>query len=140
MPGVKTIGIGINKGGTLTLLGRLVARDGSGAATGVDGEGNWVQQSDLSTINRYVYNLTRNKNTATQSDTLTVSAVILDTPVTTNVIWTGDSTGYNFIDDVPAAYFVYGNEKYRIEYKFTASGGAISWAIFEGTTEDLMAA
>lgn len=117
-----------------TVLGRLTARNGSGSATGIDGEGNWLQQADISSITCNIFDLdSSTPDTATATPTVTVSSVILDTPVTTNVVWTKDTTGYNFIHDLSNSYFPTGDRRYRVEYKVTLTGGAVFWGIYEGT-------
>lgn len=119
--------------GTATVLGRVTARDGSGAATGVNGEGNWIQQADLSSITLSVFDeSSADPDTATATATLTVSSVIQDTPVSTNVIWTRDTTGYNFIYDVTSTYFATGGHVYRLEFKFTTTGSAVLWGVYRG--------
>ena len=122
MAAPDTIDVTWNEDGSATILGRVTSRSGSGAATGVDGEGNWVQQSDLSSIPCAVFDVS-NANTSIATPSVTISSVILDTPVTTNVIWTIDSTGYNFIVDLAAASFPIGGHIYAVEYYFTATGG-----------------
>ena len=46
-----------NEASTNTALVRISSRNGSGAATGIDGEGKFLQQADISTISCRVYNL-----------------------------------------------------------------------------------
>lgn len=124
--------------GDCTVLGRITARNGSGDATGINGEGNWLQQADVSEIERKVFDLDGSTpDTPTATDTLTISSVVLDTPVTTNVIWTLDTTGYNFIDDIGAAKFPVGGRNYRVEYKVTLTGGQVFHGIYEGTAQPL---
>lgn len=119
-----------------TILGRVTARNGSGSATGVSGEGNWIQQADVSSITYETFDLEAPTTVAT-SGTLTVSDAILDTPVTSTAIWTKDSTGYNFIHDLPAAAFPSGGRVVRIEYEITLAGGAVLHGIYEGTVCNL---
>lgn len=107
----------------VTVLGRVVARNGSGAA--VTDEGNLLQQADVSSISYKTFDLDSDTPTAAiESGALTVASVILDAAVT-GEIWTQDATGYNFIHDVPASWFPTGGHRYAIEYKFTLSGGAV---------------
>lgn len=107
-----------NEDGSATALGRITARNGSGAATGKDGEGNFLQQADVTSIAAKVFDLdSETPNTPTDTETLTVSSVVLDTVVTTNVIWTKDSIGYNFLHDLSHTYFPEGGRRYRVEYK-----------------------
>lgn len=133
-----TFRVSWNEDGDATVLGRITARDGSGSATGKNGEGNWLQQADVSSITRNVFDLDGGTpNTATDSDSLTVATVVLDTPITTNVIWTLDTTGYNFLDDVPAARFPTGGRRYRIEYVVTLAGGAVFHGNYEGQAKPI---
>ena len=125
--------------GTATVLGRITARDGTGTATGVNGEGNWLKQADISTITCAVFDLSSSTpTTAIATPTVTIATHVLDTPVTTNVLWTqetGTVTGYNFLHDLPASAFPTGEHIYRAEYKITTTGGAVLWGAFEGPAE-----
>ena len=124
--------------GTATALGRITARNGSGSATGVDGEGNWLQQADISTITYKLFDLDgSDPTTATESGSLTISAVVLDTPVTSNAIWTKDTTGYNFLHDISNTYFPAANRRYRMEYTVTLTGGAVFHGVYEGVTRSI---
>lgn len=123
--------------GDATVLGRLTARNGSGSATGVDGEGNWIQQADVSTITCKVFDIEDDDTEITPAPTVTVSSAILDTPVTTNVIWTEDDVGYNFVHDLAASYFPVGGRRYRVEYTVTLSGGAVFHGIYEGVARPI---
>lgn len=117
---------------TAEVLGRWTARNGSGAATGVDGEGNWLQQADLSEILCNIYDIDSDPDTAHLSPTVTIGNVILDTPVTTSVIWTVDTTGYNFIHELPITAFPTGGNRYVVEYKATLTGGGVFFAQYKG--------
>lgn|SRR3990167_4032548 len=121
-----------NEDGSATVLGRLTARNGTGTATGVDGEGNFIEQADVSTITCKVFDLDGDPDTATSTPTVTISDAILDTPVTTNVIWTKDAYGYNFIHDLDSTLFPTGDHRYEVEYKITLTGGAIFHGTFIG--------
>lgn len=133
---MHTFPINWNEDGDATCLGRVTARDGTGAATGVDGEGNFIEQADVSAIERKIFDLDSDTpDTPITTTNPTISSVILDDPVTTNVIWTKDAIGYNFIDDLAGSNFPTGNRRYRIEYKITLTGGAIFHGIYEGTAE-----
>ena len=127
-----------NEDGDATALGRITARDGSGIATGVDGEGNWLQQADISTITCKVFDLdSTTPDTEIATPTVTVATHVLDSPVTTNVIWTLDSTGYNFLHDLAASNFPTGDRTYLVEYKVTLSGGAIFHGVYRGTARPI---
>lgn len=122
--------------GSATALARIAARNGSGSATGVDGEGNWLQQADISTITFKVFDLDSDTpGTATESGSVTIVTSVLDTPVTAQTIWTKDTTGYNFLHDLPATYFPSGNRRYQVEYKVTLTGGGVFHGIFTGTAQ-----
>ena len=134
----KTWKMNFRANGDGTILGRLTARNGSGAATGVAGEGNFVKQADVSAIVANAYDMTAAPTTPVAL-TISTSAVI-DTPVTTTTLWTYDGTvgpvtGYNFLLDIPAAIFTNSGHDYRIEVKVTLSGGAVAWGIGEGTAQ-----
>lgn len=122
--------------GSATLMARVCASDGTGAATGVPGEGNWVKQADLSSITCKVFNRSSSTpDTATTAPTITISSVIQDTPVTSRVLWDVDYTGYNFVYAVDPATFATGGDEYLVEMVFTSTGGA-KWTIgFEGLAE-----
>ena len=128
--------VAFNEDGDVTILGRITARNGSGSATGIDGEGNFLEQADISTIVRKTFDL-EGDTTDPVSTSLTVSAVVLDTVVTANTIWTLDTIGYNFIDDVPASLFPTGGRRYRIEYVVTLSGGAVFHGVYEGIADPI---
>ena len=132
----NTIKVVWTEDGDCTVLGRVTARDGTGAWTGVDGEGNFLKQADLSTITCAVYDLdSATPTTAVATPTVTISSAVLDTPVTTTVLWKLDPYGYNFIHDLPNTAFPTGGHRYRAEYKFTTTGSKVGWGIFEGPAE-----
>ena len=120
-----------NEDGSATVLGRLTARDGTGTATGVKGEGNWLKQADLSTITFSVYD-EADGTQITAPTTVTISSSVLDKPDTTDVLWTKDATGYNFIHDLGPANFPTGGTIYRVEYKITTNSGAVGWGKYRG--------
>ena len=121
---------------TNTVLGRVVARDGTGSATGVNGEGNWIKKADLSSITCSVFDLSSAApTTAITTPTVTISTDILDTPVTSNVIWTEDKTGYNFLIDLAAANFPTGEHVYSVRFTFTTTGGDTFNKAYEGLAE-----
>ncbi len=116
-----------------TVLGRITARNGTGTVTGVRGEGNWLKQADVESITWKMFDLNSDTpDTEISSGTLTVSDVVLDTPVSANTIWTKDSVGYNFIHDVAAANFLTGNHNYSLEYTVTLVGGAKFHGVYGG--------
>lgn len=125
--------VSFNEDGSATVLARMTARDGSGSATGVAGEGNWLEQADLASITCSVFDLTSSTpGTAIVTPTVTISSAILDTPVTATTIWCRDTVGYNFIHDLPVTAFPTGGNLYRVEYKFTTTGGSVGWLLLQG--------
>jgi hypothetical protein len=114
-----------------SVLGRLTASNGTGAATGVDGEGKFIKQADVSTITYEIFDLEA-PTTVAFSGTLLAANVILDTVVTSNEIWTKDSTGYNFKHDLAASNFPNGGVTVLVEYTVTLSGGAILTGSYQG--------
>lgn len=125
--------------GSCTALARVTARDATGAATGISGEGKWVKQADLSTITCKVFD--RNgttPDTAIATPTVTIASAVYDTPVTDGLIWDVDLTGYNFLHDLAYTNFPEGNRKYVVEYIFTTTGGAKWSLVFEGVSRAII--
>jgi hypothetical protein len=132
---MSEFGVTWKEDGDATVLARLTARNGTGAATGEDGEGNWLEQADVDTITCKVFDMDDDPDTAIATPTVTVSSAIQDTPVTTNVIWTKDTVGYNFIHDLAASNFPTGGRRYRVEYTVTlvaGKGGGVMHGAYEG--------
>ena len=118
---------------TATILARITSRAGSGAATGVNGEGNFLQIADVSSIALNVYDLDADDpTTAENTETVVVASTVLDTVVTSNVIWTLDTVGYNFVHDLSATYFSTGNRRYQAEYVFTLTDGSVFHSVYDG--------
>ena len=119
--------------GDATVLGRITSRAGSVAATGIDGEGNWLEQADVASITCSVFDLDSDTpDTPITTPTVIVSTSVLDTPVTVNTLWTVDTTGYNFIHDLAATNFPTGSNRYSVEYAVSMTNGGKFHAIFEG--------
>lgn len=122
--------------GSATALARVCARDATGAATGVSGEGNWIKQADLSSIGCKVFDLSEanptNPRTPILSPAVVVSSAILDVPVTNGLIWDVDGTGYNVIYDLSGACFPTGGHKYLIEFAFVTTGASTFVVAYEG--------
>ena len=127
-----------NEDGDATVMGRITARNTNRNATGVDGEGYWIDDSDVTSVERNIFDLDgETPDTAVGTGTLTVSTVVVAPTGSDNILWTVDDIGYNFIDDIPAANFPVGNRRYRIEYTFTLSGGAVFHASYEGQAKPI---
>ena len=130
--------ISLKEDGSITILGRITARGGTGLATGVDGEGNFLKQADISTITCKIFDLESNTpDTPIATPTVTISTDVLDTPVTTKVIWTKDDTGYNFIHDLSNTIFTGANRRYEVEYEVTLNGGIVFHGRYAGQTTPL---
>lgn len=127
-----------NEDGSATALARITSRNGSGSATGVNGEGNWLQQADLSTVTCKVFQKGGNAMSVVATPTVTITSAVLDTPVTTNVLWTEDTTGYNFIHDLANTNFPTGGYEYIVEYTFTTSGGEVFHLVFKGCADSIL--
>lgn len=119
-----------NEDGSATCLARLVARNGSGDA--IVGEGKWLEQADVSSITCKVIDESDDDTEITPAPTVTPAGSIIDTPVTDGVIWTQDSTGYNFLHDLAYTCFPTGGTMYRVEYYFVLSGGGRFGVGFRG--------
>ncbi len=124
--------------GDATVLARLTARNGSGAATGIDGEGNFLQIADISTITCKIFDLdSATPDTAISTPTVTVSTNVLDTVITAQTIWTRDTTGYNFLHDLAGSEFPTGERRYRVEYTVTLTGGAVFHGSYLGPAKPI---
>lgn len=138
---MQPFAIRINEDSSLTLLGRIASRNGTGAATGKAGEGKFLKQADISTITCKVFDLDgATPDTAVATPTVTLSSAVLDTPVTTDVDWTYDSYGYNFVHEIANTVFTEPNRHYLIEYKVTlvaGLGSLVFHGVYEGTTEPI---
>jgi len=89
--------ISTKKDSSFTVLGRVTAKNGSGAASPIPSEGNLVQQDDVSTITIRQIN---ESGTVLNTETPTVSSVIHDT-IQTSGVWGAISGGGNFEWDAP---------------------------------------
>ena len=134
----------INEDGSFSLLGRLTAFDGTGAASPLAYEGNLVKQADLSTVTIKLFNLDSDTpTTPEQTATLTISAVVFDTLQTTG-IWTllktsgGVSLGGNFKYDVAASWVPTARTRYRIEVKFVSTGGTVYFGKWQAETQEIL--
>ncbi len=84
-------------------------------------DGANATQADVSSITWSAFDVT-DQDTVHASGTLSVSSVVFDT-LQTDGRWTEDSTGYNFLHELPATTFTTSGNRYRIEHKVTTSGG-----------------
>lgn len=67
------------------------------------------------------------------SGPLSAASVIFDT-LQTDARWTKDAIGYNFRHTTGPSQFPDGGKVYRCEWKFTDTGGAVSWLVFDVPT------
>lgn len=136
MSRVQDFPVEFREDGTALCLARVTADDATGSATGISGEGYWIKQADLYSITCAVYDESSSTpDTAIATPTITISSVIIDTPVTDGILWTVDRTGYNFKCRMAASSFPNGNHKYRIEFKFTTTGSYVFWVNYTGTAK-----
>ena len=132
MSATETIHVNWMEDSTNTVLGRVAAHDGTGSATGVGGEGNWMKRADLSAITCSVFDL----SSTTPDTAITTPAIatsdIIDAPVTSSVLWTEDKTGYNFLVDLAPSNFPTGDHIYEVNFTFTMTGGAVFKKKYKG--------
>ena len=116
------------KNASATLLGRIV-----------DGDGNAIQQADLSSITYSVYLLDDSDPDAAtvvaghDGASLTIADVIFDT-LQTGGIWDVDATGYNFkhiLDVSTNQAFAEAARNYQIRYELTPTSGQVIVARFQ---------
>lgn len=118
------------------ILGRVTSLDGSGEATGAPGEGYFLEQADIDTIECKVFDLDSDTpQEPTQEPAIDVADVILDTPDTSDVLWNKDSYGHNFRHHLGPLNFPVGGRQIRVEYKFTLNGGAVFHGAFVGVVQ-----
>lgn len=113
-----------NEDGSAYVLARVMRKNSSQNLVA-------AQQADLTSVTRKVF-LVADESVVLGPTTLTISDVVLNS-LSTGSIWTVDATGFNFIDTVPPTAFPVGDSEYRIEYKFTLTGGEVFWLLVSGT-------
>ncbi len=124
--------------GSATALARVCARDATGAATGVSGEGNWVKQADMSPTTCKIFDRSSATPDAVVSSPVIAAGAILNTPVADGLIWDVDPVGYNFLVDLAGTNFPIGGHKYLVEFYFTTTGGS-TWCIpYEGVASPVV--
>lgn len=117
-----------NEDGSATVMARLMARNGSGDT--VTGEGKWLKQADFTSITCNIFDTTAADAEVGTAPTVTVSSVIIDTPVTDRAIWTKDDVGYNFLLDLAGTYFPTGGHVYTVQMYAALTGGVttLQWS------------
>lgn len=86
-----------------------------------------IVPADVSTVSRKVL-LVSDGSTIIGPTPLTVANVVLSA-LSTGTIWEVDTTGFNFIDLVPATAYPTGEAEVAVEYKFTLTGGEVFWIV-----------
>lgn len=129
MPEPKTWYGRVYEDGSFKVLARLVSIDGSGEEV-QPGEGNCIQQSDITSITCHIYDLGSNRNNQSGSEitpapTVTVVDTILD--ILAVVGWSADYYGYNFMHNISKTYLPNPSNYYLIEYEFTLAAGGNMW-------------
>lgn len=96
-------------------------------------------QADVSAIERKIFNISGVVTEIGSAVAIVVANSVFDTLQTTALdpSWTKDSTGYNFRDRIAGSNFATGGETYRVEYKFTGSGGEIFFIVFEHPAQEI---
>ena len=88
--------------------------------------GTPITQAGLTSITCKVIDLDSDTPaTAVLTPSITVSGVINDTLQTSDARWTADTTGYNFLDAMPATAFPSARHRYVVQYTFTPTSGAV---------------
>jgi hypothetical protein len=124
--------------GSFTILGLITSRDGNGAPALNPTEGNLITQADLSDVTIAIYDpLGDTPETPLFTQSLDIATVIFDVLQTTG-IWGLLSDGGNFLFDIPATWISNGGQVYRIQVRFTTTGGNISWGLWEAEVTELM--
>lgn len=121
---------------TQTILGRITAKNGTGAYTGVRGEGNWIKKADLTSITGKVFDLDGvTPDTPTFEFTVDLNTAILDIPDASGKVWTLDEIGFNFEWNLPITYIPTGGRRFEVEFEVKLTGGSVFVGIYKGTAE-----
>lgn len=121
----------VNEDGIYSVLARVTALQGTGTQVRPE-EGNCLKQADILSISCKVFSLGANKDNLAGTELLPAPSLspadnIYDTLQTTGWRTGVDVYGYNFRHDVAASYTPSQAEWYRLEYKFTLTGGGAVW-------------
>lgn len=121
----------VHEDGSFSVLARVCSLTGSGEEY-LPGEGNVLEQADVSTITAKVFDIGADEEATTGTEvtaapTVTVSTSIFDTLRTVGWPTDDDPHGYNFRHDLGPTYSAEGGEWRLVEYKFTQTDGTIAW-------------
>ena len=109
---------------TNEIVARIHARQGTGAATGVSGEGNWLVQANIATITCSVFRLDGPApSTPVAQPTVVVASAVYDTPNTNSQFWTVDGVGWNFLHAIPHTAITAVGGLYEVVYTITLTAG-----------------
>ncbi len=124
---MKNFDVVFDSNGVAPVFARMACDEGTGEYTGIPGEGNWIKQADLSGITYSVTDITDPEDEAeiVTATSLTVSAVLSDTPSNNPRNWKVDQIGYNFSHRIPASSFPTRGNRYRVSYAVTTTGGNV---------------
>lgn len=123
---MKNFDVVFDANGVAPVFARMACDEGTGVFTGIPGEGNWVKQSDLTSITYSVADITDpdNESVIATDVAVTVADVLSDTPSTDRRNWKVDQIGYNFSHRLPASCFPTRGHRYRVSYTVTTTGGS----------------
>ena len=92
----------------------------------IDGsDGANIQQADVSTIAREIFDTTTKTPTVSIDSSAPVVADTIYDTLQTDSRWTRDSTGFNFADTIAGSVCSDGGRVYRVEYTMTGPLGEI---------------
>lgn len=118
-------------GNAIVFQARITTLAGTGAA--VAGEGNAIKIADVTSIARTIFEASGSAPQTGGTPTAPVVATtILDT-LTNDEIWTTDSIGRNFIDQVTT--LTTANTIYRVQYAILLASGQTRTIVFQHTTD-----
>ena len=119
-----------------TVLGRLTARNGSGAYTGRQGEGRWLKEVDITSITCNVFDRSSaTPDTPFATPTINVATAIFDSPETNNQLWTKDKIGWNFLVDLAPSNFPTEDHQIEVEFKVTLTDATVFFGSYIGVVE-----
>jgi len=101
-------------------------------------DGAYITIATITSIQRTITDITNHGDTVIDDSPVVPATAVFDT-LQTDGRWDKDSTGYNFRNTVAGALLALAEHTYRVEYKFTGSGGQVFWEVYELFTEKIRA-